>query len=474
MRIEAKYISQVYPNGSYGLDDFSVEIESGSFVTVLGESGCGKTTLLRVLSGLERYACGELYLDGVLSTDIKLKQRKTAMVFQEYLLYPKFTVWENVKTALERYDFDGAEVMRRVNKALRDFGLTDVASQLPRNLSGGQQQRVALAKAVVTDPELLLFDEPLSNVAEEQRAEYMSLISELKARLPQTTFVYVTHNVKEALTLGEKLLVMKDGKAVQYGDTAFVSRNPYSAEVLGVLYGTQAEGNRIYNPATKEYVELDADGECLSGQPRFLKLPASLNGRTLKLGGTQIETDEDYPFRFIGTGKDTYAYIPSDKISGSPFRGSEALEAVRDGDNYIVAGVKVRLCGIKDFCGKLYFPSDSVLLYENGVRALAHYRINDVNCYGAVRSGYLCLPCGKIAYRGKNGRVRVTLRGGNKAVTDKKGLKFTCLGEDDFGEFRMAYLRLKGFDNYVTLKTGKTYGKKRIKPDLFEAVVRYE
>ena len=235
MKISAKYLAKVYGNGTYALEDFSAEIESGAFVAVLGQSGCGKTTLLRLLSGLEKPTAGELYFDGVLYSDLPVHRRDVSAVFQEYVLYPKMTVWENVATALARYNLTREEEEARVGKVLTELGMIKFKNQLPRVLSGGQQQRVALARAVVRRPSLMLFDEPLSNVAPEQRSEYLKLIKDLKVKLPDCTFIYVTHSPAEAMTVGDKLLVMGSGKCLQYGDKTFVRSNPYRAEVLRVL-----------------------------------------------------------------------------------------------------------------------------------------------------------------------------------------------------------------------------------------------
>lgn len=481
MKIEAKYLSQVYRDGTYGLDDFSVNINSGDFVTVVGESGCGKTTLLRVLSGLEKIAYGELYMNGIMSSDIPLKQRKTSLVFQDYALYPRFTVWENLQTALERYDLPAAEENKRIKRALRDFDLLDVAGQLPRSLSGGQQQRVALAKAVVTNPELLLFDEPLSNVAEKQRAGYMQLLKDLKQRLPKTTFVYVTHNSAEALTLGNKLLVMKNGKALQYGEPAFVASNPYSLDVLQTLFAAECTDCKLvdgkvvidyisvavnapnqnvkaaYNPFTKEYCIFDEQGNNLIGQPRYLALNATYDGKTIKTGNLEISTDRNFEYRYIGTGSEMQLYIPTDSISDSDLYGYIALPIENSNGNlFTICGTTVRLDNVKGTNGKVYFPFDCAFCVQNGVRVFAHYRVYDSKCAGKIYGNRLHMPCGSVPFAGKNGKAEVTLKGGARASVSDKGLKFECLSEDDFGAYRLAHCRVKGFDNYVTLNVGKS------------------
>lgn len=477
MNISAKYIIQVYRDGTYGLDDFSVDIDSGDFVTVLGESGCGKTTLLRVLAGLEKPTAGELYFNGVLSSDIPLKNRKTSMVFQEYVLYPKFTVWENVRTALERYDLDGAEENRRIVKVLKDFELLDVAGQLPKNLSGGQQQRVALAKAVVTRPDLLLFDEPLSNVAEKQRADYMKMLKALKVRLPDTTFVYVTHNVKEALSLGNKLLLMKDGHTLQYGDTEFVSENPIDVDALELLYESAFRDGAVENgkvlcdgrevarvdvpdcevtvgeiPYSDKRFIFDKNGACLSGYPHALRVPAEFDGKKLTAVDFEYTVDGDFAYRYLG-GRTTELIVPTTAIFDRPQPNCIEVKAEKNADgSFLLLGARIRLVGIKDFDGRLYIDKNKLSCGDGTVRTLAHYRVYESGCYGMIRNNVLILPCGKLSYAGANGRVYVTVKRGAAAHTAKNGLNYSPIAEDDFAAYRLAYCRLKGFDNYVSVK----------------------
>lgn len=465
MKIDAKYLTQVYRDGTYGLDDFSININSGDFVTVVGESGCGKTTLLRVLAGLEKLASGELYLNGVMSSDIPLKQRKTSMVFQDYALYPRFTVWENLQAALERYDLSTIEENKRIKRALADFDLLEVAGQLPKNLSGGQQQRVALAKAVVTRPELLLFDEPLSNVAEKQRSAYMLILKQLKQRLPKTTFIYVTHNGSEALTLGNKLLVMKDGKALQYGDTAFVASNPCSLDVLQTLFPSDVVQTEVidgqakvydltlavnlpnmqiqaaYNPFTKNYAVFDNVGDNLLGQSRYLDLKANYDGKTLTVNGLTVPVDENFAYRYVGKLGETKLRIPTDSLSDIPFNNAVEMP-IENGK-------------------KIYFSMDTAFCVQDGVRVLSHYRTYLSKCIGRISCGRLHLPCGSMPYLGKSGKVIVTVKRGAKASLSPNGYRFDCLSEDDFGQYRYAYCKMKGFDNYVTLNLGQSKARSK-------------
>lgn len=479
MRIDAKYVSQVYPSGTYGLDDLSLHIESGDFVALVGPSGCGKTTLLRVLAGLEKISCGELYINGVLAENIPLIERKIAYVFQEYALYPNYTVWEIIQTALQRYRLPQEEENKRIKEALIRFDLVDVAGALPRHLSGGQQQRVALAKAVVTTPDLLLFDEPLSNVAPAQRAEYMQYLKLLKEQLPNSTFVYATHNSNEAFVLSNKMLIMEEGKILQYGETDFVISNPYHMDVLQCLNATttykclltdgvvtykdqtisvNAPDQQVYlayNEYTEQYNVFDKAGRNLVGQQQYLKIPALWQKGTLTLGQTVLSTDEHFAARYLG-GEQTNFVIETSCLTSEDNGSFISLPINHIGNNvFDICGTQVILKHIDTASTKVYFNMDDAFLADDN-RTLAHYKVYDSSCYGRVLWGRLYLPCGSFPFEGKNGRVKVTVKGGARANLYKSGLKFSTLCEDDFGEHRLVYLRLKGFDNYVTLNIGKS------------------
>ena len=500
MRVDAKYVSQVYPSGVYGLDDFSLHIDSGDFVAVVGPSGCGKTTLLRVLAGLEKISCGELYVNGLLAENIPLIERKIAYVFQEYALYPNYTVWEIVQTALQRYKLSPEAENKRIKQALIAFGLADVAGALPRQLSGGQQQRVALAKAVVTTPDLILFDEPLSNVAPKQRAEYMQYLKLLKEQLPNATFVYATHNSSEAFTLANKLLVMSNGKVLQYGNTQHVMAYPYHLDVLQSLSPTEtyrvelmdgiaklddivvqvdAPNQQVelaFNRLTDKWCVFDTDGNSLVGQPQYLKIPALYQNKKLTVGEQTLPTDEHFSARYLGT-EQCNLVVATDLLSDHDDGACVSLPITHLADNiFDICGTKVLLKQINTSATKVYFHMEDLSLWTNS-RKLAHYKVYNSACVGKVLWGKIHLPCGSFPYNGKNGRVVVTIKGGAHATLQKGGLKFSTLCEDDFGSHRLAYVRLKGFDNYVTLNIGKNKSmsnkKHKLQIDSKDISIRY-
>jgi multiple sugar transport system ATP-binding protein len=205
---------------SYGaaktIHGVSIDIEDGEFVVLVGPSGCGKSTLLRMLAGLEEISDGEIMIGPRRVNDLPAKERDIAMVFQNYALYPHMNVAENMGFALRLKNAAKAEIERRVKPAADILGLTDLLDRFPRQLSGGQRQRVAMGRAIVRDPKVFLFDEPLSNLDAKLRVSMRAEIKNLHKRLG-TTIVYVTHDQIEAMTMADKIVVMRDGRVEQIG-----------------------------------------------------------------------------------------------------------------------------------------------------------------------------------------------------------------------------------------------------------------
>ena len=198
------------------LHGVSVDISDGEFVTLVGPSGCGKSTLLRMIAGLEGVSRGEIAIGGRVVNDVPPKARDIAMVFQNYALYPHMTVRENMAFSLTLKKAAKADSDARVQRAAEILGLTPLLSRYPRQLSGGQRQRVAMGRAIVRDPQVFLFDEPLSNLDAKLRVQMRAEIKELHQRL-KTTTIYVTHDQIEAMTMADKIVVMHDGIVEQIG-----------------------------------------------------------------------------------------------------------------------------------------------------------------------------------------------------------------------------------------------------------------
>lgn len=483
MKITAKYLTKVFDGGVYALDGFSVNMEHGAIVAVLGESGCGKTTLLRLLSGLEKPTAGELYFDDVLFEDVPIKSRDTAVVFQDYTLYPKMTVWENVAIALERYGLPREEEEARVKSTLDALDLLRFRSQLPRALSGGQQQRVALARAIVRDPSLLLLDEPLSNVAEEKRAEYIRLILKVKERMPRTSFVYVTHNAREAMTVGDYLLIMHEGRCLQFGKKERVWKYPYSAEVLRTLIGdtrelvgkvsggvftedggdytcnfdTDFEGDAtvIFNSYNDNAPALfDSDGNAVTGEKAMTKFVGSFDGKTVSVCGNEFAADEDFRARFIGNLGGVTVGVPTVLVHFDKRYGDIEIPATKLGDEYEYSGGRATIFG-DGFCGKLYIsPRDIELFNRRGERTLAHYRVYSEGVPATSNGREIKLPCGSVPCNNPpRGTVRMAFNARARICAVKKGgIRVTVLDEENMGREKLVYCLVKGFSHYVTFR----------------------
>ncbi len=199
------------------LKDINLEINSGEFIVFVGPSGCGKSTLLRCISGLETISEGTLEIDGRVVNDIAPSRRGIAMVFQSYALYPHMTVFDNMAYSLKLKNLPKPEIKKLVNEAAEKLQLTDYLDRLPKALSGGQRQRVAIGRAIVRNPQVFLFDEPLSNLDAALRVQMRMEIARLNESLPDTTMVYVTHDQVEAMTMADRIVVLKDGVVMQVG-----------------------------------------------------------------------------------------------------------------------------------------------------------------------------------------------------------------------------------------------------------------
>jgi multiple sugar transport system ATP-binding protein len=216
------------------LKGVSIDIEDGEFFVLVGPSGCGKSTLLRMIAGLEAITAGEIHIGSRLVNDLPPKLRDIAMVFQNYALYPHMTVAQNMSFSLRLQGVSKLEIEAKVNRAATILGLEELLQRHPRQLSGGQRQRVAMGRAIVRDPQVFLFDEPLSNLDAKLRVQMRSEIKELHQRL-KTTTIYVTHDQVEAMTMADKIVVMKDGLIEQVGSPLDLYDRPQNVFVAGFI-----------------------------------------------------------------------------------------------------------------------------------------------------------------------------------------------------------------------------------------------
>src|SRR5512132_3851055 len=212
--IELENVSKVFSGGIVAVDDVTLEIGDGEFVVLVGPSGCGKSTLLRMIAGLEEVSAGRISIGGQDVTDLAPRSRDIAMVFQSYALYPHMTVRQNIGYGLKVRRAPKEEAKKRVEEVAELLGLEELLDRRPAHLSGGQRQRVAMGRAIVREPKAFLMDEPLSNLDAKLRVGMRASLAQLHRRLGTTT-VYVTHDQTEAMTLGQRVAVIRDGRIVQ-------------------------------------------------------------------------------------------------------------------------------------------------------------------------------------------------------------------------------------------------------------------
>jgi len=246
--------------------DISLEIEDGDFVVLVGPSGCGKSTTLRMIAGLEDISEGTLSIGSRVVNDVSPRDRDVAMVFQSYALYPHMTVEENISFGLKLRKMPAAEITKRVGEAATVLGITDLLSRKPKQLSGGQRQRVAMGRAIVRQPAVFLFDEPLSNLDAKLRVQMRAEIAKLYQRL-KTTTVYVTHDQTEAMTLAKHIVVMSGGIVQQVGAPLDLYRAPANTFVAGF----------IGSPAMN-FFEVEVSDGRLKGRGVDLPIPPRFSG----------------------------------------------------------------------------------------------------------------------------------------------------------------------------------------------------
>ncbi|MBE5796412.1 MAG: sn-glycerol-3-phosphate ABC transporter ATP-binding protein UgpC [Clostridiales bacterium] len=260
--VTLKGVKKIYDNKVVAVHDFNLQIKDKEFVVFVGPSGCGKSTTLRMIAGLEDISEGTLRIGDRVVNDVEPKDRDIAMVFQNYALYPHISVYENMAFPLRIRKMNNEEIHRRVCQAAEILGITEYLTRKPKALSGGQRQRVAIGRAIVREPAVFLMDEPLSNLDAKLRNQMRAEIILLRKRL-DTTFIYVTHDQTEAMTLGDRIVIMKDGFIQQVGTPQEVFDTPKNLFVAGFI-----------------------------GAPQMNFIPARLNaqnGYTVDVLGTRVE-----------------------------------------------------------------------------------------------------------------------------------------------------------------------------------------
>jgi multiple sugar transport system ATP-binding protein len=326
------------------LHEVEIDITDGEFVVLVGPSGCGKSTLLRMIAGLEEITRGEISIGGRVVNNVPPKDRDIAMVFQNYALYPHMTVYDNMAFSLKLAKAPKNVIQERVNRAAGILGLKEFLARYPRQLSGGQRQRVAMGRAIVRDPAVFLFDEPLSNLDAKLRVQMRTEIKELHQRL-KTTAVYVTHDQIEAMTMADRIVVMHDGVVEQVGEPLDLYDRPMNLFVAGFI-GSPAMNfidatirrnggvpSALAPDGTALPLPADAGGR--DGQtvvygirPEHLDLTDGANGLPAEVSVVEPTGAEILVFSHLAgqevavVFKERHTFRPGDKISLAPHPGT--------------------------------------------------------------------------------------------------------------------------------------------------------
>ena len=303
--LSLKGIYKRYAGGVEAVKDFNIDIADKEFIILLGPSGCGKSTTLRMIAGLEEISEGELYIGDKLMNDVAPKDRDIAMVFQNYALYPHMTVYENMAFGLKLRKTPKAEIKKRVEEAAKVLDISHLLDRKPKALSGGQRQRVALGRAIVREPQVFLMDEPLSNLDAKLRAQMRTEINKLHTRL-QTTFIYVTHDQVEAMTMGTRIVCMKDGVIQQIDNPQVLYENPVNMFVAGFI------GSPQMNFANVTVIK---EGEALY---------IDLNGNKIRVPDSKADKLKDY------IGKEVVFGIRPENVHDEPMYLSTLTDSIID------------------------------------------------------------------------------------------------------------------------------------------------
>jgi multiple sugar transport system ATP-binding protein len=308
------------------LHDINLSVEEGEFVVLVGPSGCGKSTLLRIIAGLERMTRGDIHIDGKRVNDMPPAERKIAMVFQSYALYPHMSAYRNMAFGLRFTGISKAEIDRRVRQTAETLQLTPYLNRKPRDLSGGQRQRVAIGRAIVREPSLFLFDEPLSNLDAALRVNTRIEIAKLHRAL-RATAIYVTHDQVEAMTLASKIVVLNRGRIEQIGTPSEVYRRPANLFVAGFIGSPRmnmVRGKVVSASRDAVRVSVDAGGEV-----------------SLPVGNRPPQTDEEVTIgirpEHMADGE-TSAFVLAGIVDAIEHLGDSTLVYVRltDGGDVVV------------------------------------------------------------------------------------------------------------------------------------------
>ncbi len=345
-----KGLNKIYPNGFHAVHDFNLEIEKGEFIVFVGSSGCGKSTTLRMIAGLENISSGEFYINGVYANDMGPREREVAMVFQSYAPYPQMSVYDNLAFGLTLQGVDEDVIDEKVKHVAHILGLTDYLDRMPRALSGGQRQRVAVGRAIIRKVGVFLMDEPLSNLDAKQRVTMRAEIAQIHRQTGATT-IYVTHDQVEAMTLADRIVIMKNGYIQQVGTPYELYFKPVNVFVAGFI-----------------------------GEPPMNFLRCAVHGGCIEVNGTRLDISRHLGSRAaVYEGREIYFGFRPEAIALGNREASYVLDAVVEltemlGDNtnvYVTIGnanaiLKVNPHDAPEMDAKISFsiPYESTYLFD--------------------------------------------------------------------------------------------------------------
>lgn len=310
--IEFKNITKKYKgNDKNSVTDFTLDVDKKEFIAFVGPSGCGKSTTLRMMAGFEEITSGDLYIDGKRINEVAPADRMISMVFQNYALYPHMTVEKNISYGLKNMKVPADEIKQKVDWAIDILGLEEYRKRKPKNLSGGQRQRVALGRAIVKDQKVFLMDEPLSNLDAKLRISMRNEISKLHRKLGSTT-IYVTHDQVEAMTMADRIVIMKDGVVQQVGTPMDLYEHPVNKFVAGFIGAPQMN---FYNVSVNGQTIVFEDGNSMEIPEVIAKKLAGRKRVIMGIRGEDIKFD---PANLeVYAGNEQKAIINNTEIMGN-------------------------------------------------------------------------------------------------------------------------------------------------------------
>lgn len=356
--VKIKNAKKVYDRTNVVIRDLSFEVKDKEFVVLVGPSGCGKSTMLRMVAGLESITSGDIFIGDKKVNELLPKDRNIAMVFQNYALYPHMTVYQNMAFGLRVKKVSKKEIDRRVREAAEILEITPLLDRKPAAMSGGQRQRVAIGRAIVRDPAVFLFDEPLSNLDAKLRVQMRLELQNLHQKL-KSTMIYVTHDQTEAMTLGDRIVVMKDGDIMQMGTPMELYQQPDNLFVAGFIGSPPI--NLLKGKLSGNMFLTERDNQSIGLPDESLELLKEYNGKEIYIGIRPENVFADLPVESA-----SYAEVRV-SVTGIEHMGSEIFLYAEAGKNKIVARLSPGSISIEPGESReLFFDMQRTLFFDAG------------------------------------------------------------------------------------------------------------